>query len=56
MTTCNFAILFYDRLTLEAGNMDTELLIYFAFACKVNFNIFPFLFAYIFFAYFKRDY
>ena len=41
---------FYDSLTkaLEAGVMDTELLIYFAFASKINLDIFPFLFSYVF--------
>ena len=28
--------------------MDTELLIYFAFACKINLNIYPLLISYIF--------
>ena len=48
LTTCNFTLIFYDSLILEAGIMDTELLIYFAFACKINLNIFPLLFSYIF--------
>ena len=42
LTSWNFAINVYDSLTIEPGIMDTELLIYFAFDCKINLNIYRF--------------
>ena len=38
LTPCNFIIDYNDSLTLEANIMDTELLIYFVFASKINLN------------------
>ena len=45
---CAWPIIINYSLTLAAGIMDTQLLIYFASACKINYNIFSLLFCYIF--------
>ena len=60
LTTCNFTIHFYDNLLPEAGIMDTELLIYIAFGCRNNLNIFSLLFSiqvfsYIFYHFLKGN-
>ena len=45
---------FYDGSTPEASIMDTELLIYLAFACNINLKKKSFLFCYIYLLAFSK--